>query len=105
MSDDFTELPTNATCYTVNSATTIYSYSNNIRDTFTQIGGKWYKTATTNYSNIPTNSVCWPYADITKLDSRAEFYPIYAAIAFVMAVFVWFVVFKLISRLIKWRSM
>lgn len=105
MKDDFSELETNATCYTLNSATSIYSYRNNIRSTYTQVGGKWYKTATQSYTNLPTNTICFSYNDITGLSSNAQFSPIFEVIAFSLAVFVWFVVYRLISRLIKWRSM
>lgn len=103
MTDDFSELPTNATCYTLNSATSIYVYRSNIRDTYTQVGGKWYKTATTNYTNIPTNTICWNYSDITAINSKAEYFPIYEFIAVLLALFVWFFVYKLIARLFKWR--
>ena len=105
MKDDFSELETNASCYTLNSTTSIYSYRNNIRSTYTQVGGKWYKTAAQNYTNLPTNIVCFSYNDITSLNSNAEYFPIFEFIAFSLAVFVWVVVYKLISRLIKWRSM
>lgn len=104
MRDDFSELPTNASCYTLNSATSIYVYRNNIRDTFTQIGGKWYRSATTTYSSVPTNSVCWLYSDITGLSSNAEFLPIYEAIAFILAMFVFALVWSLFRRLGKWRA-
>ena len=103
MTDDFTDLPNNAQCYVVNSATSIYVYRNNTRDTYTQIGGKWYQTAESSYISVPSSSVCWSYTDITSLNSRAEYYPIYAFIALVLAVFVWYFVYRLMSRLIKWR--
>lgn len=103
MTDDTSNIPSGASCYVVNSATSIYVYRNNTRDTYTQIGGKWYRTATTSYTNVPTNSVCWSYSDIAAINSKAEFFPIYEFIAIILAVFVWFVVYKLISRLIKWK--
>lgn len=43
MKDDVSEIITNAECYTINSATSIYAYKNNTRETYTQIGGKWKK--------------------------------------------------------------
>lgn len=103
MTDDFTDLPDNAQCYVVNSATSIYVYRNNTRDTYTQIGGKWYQTAQSSYISVPSSSVCWSYTDITAINSKAEFAPIYEFIALVMAIGVWFFVYRLMSRLIKWR--
>lgn len=103
MKDDFSNVPTGASCYSFNSATSLYVYRNNTRDTYTQIGGKWYKTASSSYTNVPTNTVCWSYSDVIAINSKAEFFPIYEFIAILLALFVWFFVYKLISRLIKWR--
>lgn len=103
MTDDFSELPTNANCYALNSATSIYVYRSNARDIYTQVGGKWYKTATSDYYNVPSSTVCWSYSDITALNSKAEYFPIYEFIAVILALFVWFFVYKLIARLFKWR--
>lgn len=103
MTDDFTNLETGASCYVLNNTTSIYAYKNNTRSTYYQVGGKWYKTAAQTYTSVPSNTVCWSYADITALNSNAQFYPIYAYIALVMSIFVWFVVFRLITRLVRWR--
>lgn len=103
MTDDFSELENGAACYVLINSTTIYAYKNGTRSSYNQVGGKWYKTAAQSYTNIPSNTVCWNYADITTLNSRAEYFPIYAFIALVMAIFVWYFVFRLISRLIKWK--
>lgn len=103
MKDDFSELPSNGSCYTLNSSSTIYVYRNNTRDTYTQVGGKWYKTATSIYSSVPSSSVCWNYSDITALNSKAEYFPIYEFIAVILAIFVWFFVYRLVARIVKWR--
>lgn len=103
MTDDFTELETGASCYVLNNQSSIYSYKAGVRTTYIQVGGKWNKTAVQNYTSVPSNTVCWTYADITSLNSNAQFYPIYAYIALVMAIFVWYFVFRLLSRLIRWR--
>lgn len=103
MKDDISEIINNATCYTINSATSIYAYSNNIRNTYTQIGGKWYKTAETTYSYLPTSSYCVSYSNISDLNSNAAFEPIYLFIAFILAVFVWRFVYFIWSRLVRYR--
>lgn len=103
MTDDFSELVTGASCYAISNTSSIYAYKNNIRTTYSQIGGKWYKTAESEYYNIPSTTTCYSYGDITKINSNAEYFPIFEFIAIILAVFVWFVVFRLISRLIRWR--
>ena len=97
MTDDFSELPTNASCYSISSATSIYTYRNNTRDTYTKLGAKWYKTASQTYTNLPSSSVCFSYSDITQINSNAEFYPLYYTIGFLLAVFA----FRFIWRIIR----
>lgn len=103
MTDDFSELVKGASCYVISSSTGIYAYKGGVRSSYSQIGGKWFKTAENAYSGLPTNSVCYTYGDITKLNSKAEYFPIFEFIALCLAVFVWFFAFRLISRLIRWR--
>lgn len=103
MKDDFSELEKGASCYVLNSATSIYSYKGGVRTSYIQVGGKWYKAAQNAYSGIPSNSLCYSYNDITAINSKAEFAPIYEFIALILAVFVWWFVFKLVSRLFRWR--
>lgn len=104
MTDDFTNLETGASCYVLSNTTTIYSYKNNTRTTYIQVGGKWFLSAQTTYYSVPDNAVCWSYSDITKLNTNAQFYPEFMFIALAIAVFVWYIVFKLISRLVKWKA-
>ena len=104
MTDDISEIVTNASCYTINSQTSIYSYSGNVRRTYTQIGGKWYQTAQTTYSSFPPSSYCVSYDTISDLNSNAAFEPIYDFIALILALFVWFFVYTLWSKLILWRG-
>lgn len=101
MTDDFSELPNNATCYVVSNSTSIYTYRYNVRDTYTKMGAKWYKTATQNYTNLPTNSVCFAYSDIVQINSHVEFYPIYYTIGFLLAVFAFRFIWRVIRPLFK----
>lgn len=103
MTDDFDDLETGASCYVLNNATSIYSYKSNSRKTYTLVGGKWYHTATSTYTSIPTNTVCWSYSDITELNSNADMYPVYMFISFSLAVFTYFLAWYLFRRLFKWR--
>lgn len=103
MTDDFTNLETGASCYVLNSATSIYAYKSNIRSSYIQVGGKWFKTSQTNYNTLPSNTICFTYSDITAINSNAAFLPIYEFIAVCLAIFVWFVVYKIISKLWRWR--
>lgn len=103
MKDDISEIIDNATCYTINSTTSIYAYRSNIRYTYTQIGGKWYQTAQTTYSSVPSNAYCVSYSTISDLNSNAVFEPIFIFIAFILAVFVWFIVYRIWSKLVRYR--
>lgn len=103
MTDNFDDLETGASCYVLNNATSIYSYKSNSRKTYTLVGGKWYYTATSTYTSIPTSTVCWSYSDITKLSSNADMYPVYMFISFSLAVFTYFLAWYLFRRLFKWR--
>lgn len=104
MTDDTSNIERGASCYVVNNATSIYSYKNGSRKTYVQIGGKWFLSAQTNYYSVPDNAVCWSYNDISSLNSNAQFFPLYEFIALCLAVFVWYIVFKLITRLVKWKQ-
>lgn len=104
MKDDFTNIETGASCYVLNNATTIYSYKNNTRSTYIQVGGKWYKNAVSNYYDIPSNSVCWSYNDITSLNSNAAFEPLYLFIVLQIAVAVIIGSLSLcLGRILKYR--
>lgn len=103
MTDDFSQLETGASCYVLNSATNIYSYKSGVRSTYYQIGGKWFKTAQSSYSSVPSSSICFSYADITSLNSNAQFLPFYEFIALCLAVFVWWLVWAIFRRLLRWR--
>ena len=103
MKDDFSNLETGASCYALSNTTTILSYKSGVRTTYNQVGGRWYKTAAQNYTSVPTNTVCWSYADITALNSNAVYYPFYVLVALMLSLFVWFFVFRLISKLFRWR--
>lgn len=104
MTDNFDELETGASCYVLNNATTIYSYKSNIRKTYIQVGGKWINTSQSDYYNLPSNTVCFSYNDITKLNSNAVFEPFLIGLSFCLAVFVWWAVFSLFSRLVRWKA-
>ena len=104
MKDDFTNIETGASCYVLNNATSIYSYKNNTRTSYIQVGGKWYKHAATTYTNIPVNTFCWSYNDITSLNSNAAFEPLYLFIVLQIAVAVIIGSLSLcLGRILKYR--
>lgn len=102
MLDDVSDIPTSG-CTVINSPTVIYNYSNNIRRTYTQIGGKWLYTAQATYTTIPNNSVCVDLSDYS-LSSYNYFYPIYMFMALAVALFVLCSCFLVMfGRFLKWR--
>ena len=93
MTDDFSGVPA-ATCYTLNSATSLYAYSNGTRTTFYQIGGKWYRANSQAYTSIPSGAYCYTSLDFS---SNSQFKPIYDFIAFALvgvAIFSFFYVLR-----------
>lgn len=100
--DDVSEIPTSG-CTTINSKTVIYNYSNNIRRTYTEVGGKWVYTAQATYTSLPNNVVCVDLSEYA-LSSYAYMQPVYMFIALSVALFVicscFFVMF---GRFLKWR--
>lgn len=104
MTDDFSELENNATCYTINNSSSIYAYRNNVRTTYTEIGGRWFKSATQTYTSLPGNAVCIAYSDITKISTYSYMQPVFYAIAFILGILVWSICFWLWSKLIQWRG-
>lgn len=102
MYDDVSAIP-NSGCTTINSSTVIYNYSNNVRRTYTQVGGKWYYTAQQSYTNIPTAAVCVSLSDYA-LSSKAEFEPFYMFMSMIIALFVIIGCFLVMfGRWLKWR--
>lgn len=97
MNDDVSDIPSTG-CNVISNSSTIYNYTSNTRKTFIQIGGKWFYTQSSTYTSIPTGYQC---VDISSLNSKAEFYPIYILIALVLAVFVWWFVWRLIRPLMR----
>lgn len=104
MTDDFTGLINNASCYSVNNSTSIYAYRNNVRYSYTQIGGRWYETAQQTYTNIPSSTTCYTYSDITALNTFSYMQPIFYFIAFLLGILVWTMCFWMWSKLIHWRG-
>lgn len=104
MTDNFDELETGASCYVLYNPTTIYSYKNGVRKTYIQVGGKWHHSSQSNYYDVPSGSVCHSYSDITQLNTNAVFEPFLIGISFCLAVFVWWAVFSLFSRLVRWKA-
>lgn len=103
MTDDITEIVTDASCYTINNATTIYSYGDSVRYTYTQIGGKWYKTGQNSYNSISSNYVCYSYDDIAALSSKSEFEPIFTAIALGLVIVTVMLFWATIRKITIWR--
>ena len=84
-------------------AKNMYNYSNNVRRTYTQIGGKWYYTAYQTYNTLPTNAVCVNLSEYL-LSSNSQFEPIYMFMALTVAIFVIVsCLFVMLGRFIKWR--
>ena len=103
MTDDFSNLVEGAQCYVLSNSSTIYAYKNNVRSTYLQISGKWVKSAESTYNNIPVNTYCISYNDITSLSSYSYWLPVYSIIAFILAVFVFGLVWSIFRRLGRWR--
>ena len=102
MKDDISEIIQNAQCYTINSATSIYAYKNNTRETYIQIGGKWKKSAQSSYNNIPVGAYCVPYSEIEDLNSYAMFEPIFVFDSLVIACFIiGFSIWLIFGRIFK----
>lgn len=93
MTDDFSNVGA-ASCYSLNSPTSIYAYSNNVRTTYFQIGGKWYRGSSQNYTSIPTGTYCYNSLDF---NSNSVFEPFLYFISFCLVcvcVFGFFYVLK-----------
>lgn len=99
MTDDFSAVPSGG-CNSFNSATSMYHYANNIRQTYTNFGGKWVKTAENSYYSIPDNVVC---VDVSSIDSNATFEPVYMFFAYVLVFSVIGLFWYVIRRLLLWR--
>lgn len=78
MKDDFSDV-SNATCYSLASPTSIYAYGNGVRTTFYQIGGKWYRGNSQNYTNVPSGTYCYTSLDF---NSNAVYEPFLYFVSF-----------------------
>lgn len=96
MKDDVSAIPSDA-CNVVNSQTVIYSYRNNLRTTYTQIGGKWIETARSSYNTLPVNAVC---VDVSQLNSNAVFEPFLYFVSFGLFLVSAYLFFSVVKRLI-----
>lgn len=70
--DDVSDIPTQG-CNVLNNQDTLYNYSGNVRTSFIQVGGRWIKTRTDNYSSIPSGYAC---IDVRDLSSNAHIVPL-----------------------------
>lgn len=103
--DDISNIETGASCYVLNSATSIYSYKGNTRKTYSEIGGKWYLSAESAYNAIPGNAVCWSYTSLEQLSHYAYVEPIYYSFALIFSLFVLIFSFQLLFRQIFRRKL
>ena len=103
--DDISNIETGASCYVLNSATSIYSYKGNTRKTYSEIGGKWYLSAESAYNIIPGNAVCWSYTSLEQLSHYAYVEPIYYSFALIFSLFVLIFSFQLLFRQIFRRKL
>lgn len=93
MKDDFSNVDS-ASCYILANPTTIYGYSSGVRTTYYQVGGKWYKSAVSDYYSLPSNSYC--YTEL-NFSSNSQYEPIFHFIAFCLvavAVYCFFYVLR-----------
>lgn len=103
MTDDFTELITNASCYAINSENTIYAYRNNARYSYTRVGAKWWLRQTDNYNTIPSYYNCYSYDDIVGINSKPEFEPIFGLISLGLVILVYLLWFNIFKRITRWK--
>lgn len=97
--DDVSEIPSTG-CNTLYSNSILYNYSNGIRKTYINVGGKWYFTASSNYYNIPDSVNC---IDVSDLSTNSSMVPVFYFIALFLALVVWFLWWSVFRRLFKWR--
>lgn len=69
-----------------------------------EVGGKWLKTASQTYTNLPNNTTCFTYSDITSISTYSYMQPIFYFIAFILGILVWTMCFWMWSKLIQWRG-
>lgn len=100
MTDDISEIPATG-CNILSSPTTINNYSNGVRKTFYQLGGKWIYASQQQYTNLPNNAVC---VDVSVFNSNSAFEPVYYGISFLLLVCVIYLWYSVIRKVIKWRK-
>lgn len=99
MKDDTSAIDSTA-CNVLYRSDTLYSYSQGVRRTFVENGGKWYYQGSTTYGVGPDSASC---IDVSELSSYAFMWPVYYSISAIMVfVSVW-MFFGLIRRLVRWR--
>lgn len=103
MTDDFSELINNASCYYINSENSIYAFRNSVRYRYAKLGAKWYLAETSNYYSISDSYNCRSYDDIVAINSKAEFEPIFVFIALICVVFTYWLWFNVFKRITKWK--
>lgn len=99
MTDDVSAIPTSG-CNILSNATTVNNYSNGVRRTYYQLGGKWVFASQQEYYNLPNNYVC---VDVSVFNSNAAFEPIFVGIAFCLVVFVYLLWFNIFKRITRWK--
>lgn len=102
MADDVSNIPSTG-CSVLNNSTSIYNYTNGVRTSYAQVGGKWYEQTQSSYINIPTGAHCLTSDELSSLNTNAAFFPIFEIIAFVLAFFVFWLVFRLCKPLLRLR--
>lgn len=96
--DDISNIETGASCYVLNSSTSIYAYKGNTRKTYSEIGGKWFLSAESTYNTIPSNAVCWSYSSLEQLSHYAYIEPVYFSFALIFSLFIFIFAFMLLFR-------
>ena len=103
MTDDTSDIISNASCYNLSSSDLLYAYRGQNRYTYIRKGQKWYYTASTTYNSLPSGVQCLSYSTVSEFNSYPEFYPIYAFIGLELAIIVCLLVKGLVSPMIRWR--
>lgn len=96
MTDDVSAIPTTG-CNVLSNSETLYNYSNNVRRTYRQVGGKWIFTEQTTYTQVPNQYQC---ISLNDLHSNAVFEPMLYFISFVLFIVCVYLFFYCIRKLV-----
>ncbi len=96
MTDDTSNIPTTG-CNVLSNSETLYNYSNGVRKTFRQVGGKWLQTEHNNYQTLPSQYDC---ISVNELRSFAVYEPILYFISFALFIVAVYLFFYCVRKLV-----